>query len=129
MRRCYCAIRKFLQTRLELRIVKRFFVMFCRLPNCIVDKYRIASNSAVKLRRMHPCCLFMIAALAVHVLMNSSTSSAFTVNLFIKITGVTFSSFCVKSFTFSSVSMSLFEPLLLCPDVICGDSLPMFGPT
>ncbi|MGC2596734.1 MAG: hypothetical protein WA395_01215 [Nitrososphaeraceae archaeon] len=61
--------------------------------------------------------------------MNSSTSSAFTVNLFIKITGVTFSSICVKSFTFSSVSMSLFEPLLLCPDVIWGDSLPMLGPT
>jgi hypothetical protein len=44
----------FLNTGLKLRIVKRVLIVFCVLPNCIVEEYTTTRNSAVKLCRNEP---------------------------------------------------------------------------
>jgi hypothetical protein len=107
MRGCHCTGCMFCCHRLELRIVKGPLIVFGRLPNCIVDKYTALGNPAVKLCEINPDCRFMISASAAHALGNPSTSSGFTLNLLIRITGpMFFSSICMESVIFSSISTS-----------------------
>ena len=129
MRGCHCTGCMFCCChRLELRIVKGPLIVFGRLPNCIVDKTQLPAIPRWSCVEINPGCRFMISASAAHALGNPCTSSGFTLNLLIRITGpMFFSSICMESVIFSSISTSfaktwrckiwLFYIIKLVPDV------------
>ena len=96
-----------LKTRLQLSVLKCLLIQLSRFPNCIVDEHTAATNSAVKLCGNESGCCLKYVASAFQAFKKWSTSSGFTLNLLIRMTGPTFfSSICSENVTFSSISTS-----------------------
>src|SRR5919108_5345620 len=107
MRRCDGTGRIVPQLRVEITVLKCLLIQLSRFPNCIVDEHTAATNSAVKLCGNESGCCLKYVASAFQAFKKWSTSSGFTLNLLIRMTGPTFfSSICSENVTFSSISTS-----------------------
>jgi hypothetical protein len=105
-------VRRYNGTSWKPRIANCLPKLSGRLPDCIINECTSTCNTAtVKLSRDESRLLLHNRSFSTHLSRNWSTSSPFTWNLLIKITGLALSSICTENVTFSSISTSF--PTLL----------------